>query len=57
MEKVDIDIAKNIFYTLFDRRVSAKGAHNADRKNKKSENLSISAFSTLRGSVIERLFR
>ena len=35
MKKVYVDTAKNIFYHLFDRRVSAKGAHNADRKKQK----------------------
>ena len=37
MKKVYVDTLKNIFYTLFDRRVSADRVHNVDRKNKKSE--------------------
>ena len=35
---------KNIFYTLFDRRVSADRVHNVDRKNKKRETF-VSRFS------------
>ena len=42
MKKVYVDTLKNIFYTLFDRRVSADRVHNVDRKNKKSEKQSFS---------------
>ena len=42
-KKVQLVTAKNIFYTLFDRRVSADRVHKVDRKNKKSEKLSFLA--------------
>ena len=43
-KKVQLVTAKNIFYTLLDRRVSADRVHNVDRKKQKSEKLSFLAF-------------
>ena len=49
-KKVQLVTAKNIFYTLLDRRVSADRVHNVDRKNKKARNESFSLWYPLRGS-------